>query len=218
MEQKRPILYYYGAKYSGPDVDIITPFCVRTRAKIPKIIVVLKYMIGYGVEVQILAEKIAKTVTSGQRILSKKEIAEIADIADIHIDDQPQLIQSLPKENTEPLVEPLVILPSNLSSDPLDKPINSGSIVTHEDADGHHFAIVLEVEGNRAELLFLSSKRFGRRCREATKDELALTGFVYTKKTYLCLVTRSVSDLCSQGVNFPEHRVQDLIKEFIVDN
>ena len=182
-------LYYYGVAYVGKNNKIV-PFCTRKSDKIPERVVILRQIYEYSDKIQELAKETIEEVIPNQHILSQ-------DVIDIILDKVVKTAE-----------------PVNLDPDEL----RPGSVVTHEDSGGHHFAIILEIEGNRTELLFLSSKRFGRRCREATKDELALTGFVYSKKTYLCLVTRYASDLCSQRLNLPEHRTQDLIREFILDN
>ena len=181
------LLYYYGAAYIGKNKKIV-PFCVKTKEKIPESAIELKFIIASHSETaHSLAEKLVKEVTPGQIVLSKEEIAEVI------------------SQSPEP-VEPIKILA---------KELGSGSVVTHEDNKGHHFAIVLNIDGNDADLLFLSSKEFGRKYRAATKEELALAGFAYSRKTYLCLVNRPITELYPRNLDFPKHRVQDLIKEFI---
>lgn len=130
-------------------------------------------------------------------------------------------------ESSSSTFEPLLSLPVPKlvydTHNDVEEEIVPGSVVIHKDAFASHFAIVLRIESIWAEVLFLSSKEFGRYYRRATKDELALAGFIYTKPTNLCLVTRNTNELYQRDINesypyglkFPEHRVQDLIKEFI---
>lgn len=90
-----------------------------------------------------------------------------------------------------------------------------GSVVIHQDERGEHIAILLDMDNQYAIALFFSSIPYGMGSREATKEEMALAGFVYTKQTFLCLVHRQVNEFYPhQGLDFPAHRVQDLRKEF----
>jgi hypothetical protein len=101
---------------------------------------------------------------------------------------------------------------------PQNGDVSIGDVATHEDGEGIHFAIVLDIYVQNvkwADVLFFSSKNFGRRYRRATKEEIALAGFVETKPTFLCFVSRPVDDFYPRGIKFPEHRVEDLRNEFL---
>ena len=93
--------------------------------------------------------------------------------------------------------------------------ISVGSVATHDDGDGHHQAIILDITNSSAWALFFSSKPYGRVTRLATKEEISLAGFVYSKPTYLNLVMRHVIDFFSMGISFPEHRIEDLRREYL---
>jgi hypothetical protein len=96
--------------------------------------------------------------------------------------------------------------------------VTVGSVATHEDGGRIHWTIVLDLPNDtHAWVLFFSSTPHGRCSRQATKDELALAGFVSTRPTYLNLVYRPVEDFYVRG-SFPEHRVEALKKEFEVEN
>ena len=184
-------LYYFGARYSGVNCDKVQSFCTKNKGKIPKSIIVLKSAVDYIEKIHNMSEELVRNVLPGQLILSKEEINII-----------------LGGEITDPIQ-------INKPIDPELEELKPGSVVIHEDSGGHHFAIILKIKDSYADVLFLSSKGIGRQYRQATKDELALMGYVYSKKTYLCLVTRPVYELYSKKLDFPEYRVQDLIQEFI---
>jgi len=94
--------------------------------------------------------------------------------------------------------------------------VSVGSVATHDDGDGNHQAIILDLPNSTsAWAVFFSSKPYGRVSRLATKDEIALAGFVSSKSTYLNLVMRPVIDFFSCGITFPEHRIEDLRKEYL---
>lgn len=96
--------------------------------------------------------------------------------------------------------------------------IESGSVVTHDDGvDGNtHYAIVLEVmENGLAHILMFSSKEAGTKCRPITKEEIALAGFVSSKRTFISLKSRPVWELQHRGVEFPKHRIEELKLEFL---
>jgi hypothetical protein len=96
--------------------------------------------------------------------------------------------------------------------------VQVGDVVVHQDHEGHHFAVILDIPDEvSAWAVFFSGKVYGKVSRRATKDELALAGFVHTKTTYLNLVYRHILDFHKHGVSFPEHRVLKLRKEFLVN-
>ena len=93
-----------------------------------------------------------------------------------------------------------------------------GSVVVHQDERGEHVAILLDLDDQYAMALFFSSVAYGIGSREATVEEMALAGFVYTKQTFLCLVHRQANEFYPhQGVEFPAHRIQTLRREFMLD-
>lgn len=92
--------------------------------------------------------------------------------------------------------------------------LRAGSIAHHVDGK-HHMAIVLHVSNQHAWAVFLTSNpSWGIKVRRATKDELALVGFVSRRPTYLSSVVRPRDDLEATDLEFPEHRVKDLLVEF----
>lgn len=96
--------------------------------------------------------------------------------------------------------------------------IESGSVVTHDDgSDGNtHHAIVLDIlEDGLAYILMFSSKELGVKHRPVTKEEIALAGFVSSKRTYMSLKKRPIWELQQRGVMFPKHRIDDLKIEFL---
>ena len=93
-----------------------------------------------------------------------------------------------------------------------------GNVVVHRDAAKEHVALILDLNDQYAMALFFSSVGYGIGYREATREELALAGYVYTKQTLLCLVHRPSHEFHPhQGLEFPAHRVQALRREFKID-
>jgi hypothetical protein len=91
-----------------------------------------------------------------------------------------------------------------------------GSVVTHDDTDGSHYAIVIGVRADRyADILMFSSKELGYRVRPITKEELALSGYINSKKTFISLKRRPLWELYPRGLEFPNHRVEKLRREFL---
>jgi hypothetical protein len=91
-----------------------------------------------------------------------------------------------------------------------------GSVVTHEDEDNTHYAIVLDIYSSKyADILMFSSKELGYRVRPVTKEELALSGYVNSKRTFISLKRRPLWELHPRGIEFPSHRIEDLKKEFM---
>ena len=96
--------------------------------------------------------------------------------------------------------------------------ISPGSVVTHDDGsdDNTHHAIVLDVIDDwLAYILMFSSKEVGVKCRPVTKEEIALAGFVSSKRTFVSLKKRPIWELRHRGVEFPKHRIEDLKVEFL---
>lgn len=94
--------------------------------------------------------------------------------------------------------------------------IVEGSVVTHEDREGTHYAIVLALTlDGYADILMFSSKQLGYLCRAVTKEEMALSGFVSSKKTFISLKKRPLWELRPRGLEFPSHRVEQLKGEFL---
>lgn len=91
-----------------------------------------------------------------------------------------------------------------------------GSVVTHDDTEGSHYAIVLSIyPGNYADILMFSSKELGYRVRPITQEELALSGYINSKKTFISLKRRPIWELRPRGLEFPDHRVEELKREFM---
>jgi hypothetical protein len=91
-----------------------------------------------------------------------------------------------------------------------------GVIAIHNDEFGQHHAVILDIEGAECKALFFTSNsHWGLMSRRATKDELAMAGFVYSRPTYLAYVVRSIWDFHSTGLIFPKHWIQSLKQEFV---
>lgn len=98
--------------------------------------------------------------------------------------------------------------------------IATGSLVTSGDVSLHddgiqHWAVILDIVGDECEALFFtSSATWAERARRATKDELAMAGFISSRPTYLAYVVRPRWDFSPLGRTFPEHWIQALRQEF----
>jgi hypothetical protein len=91
----------------------------------------------------------------------------------------------------------------------------SGDVALHTD-EGQHMAVILEVNGDNCEALFFtSSAGWSPRSRRATRDELAMAGFVSSRPTYLAHVSRPCWDFSPLGRSFPQHWVEALRQEFL---
>jgi hypothetical protein len=91
-----------------------------------------------------------------------------------------------------------------------------GSVVTHDDEENSHFAIVLDIlPDNYANILMFSSKELGYKVRPVTREELALSGYINSKKTFLSLKRRPLWELRPRGLEFPIHRIEKLKREFM---
>ncbi len=90
-----------------------------------------------------------------------------------------------------------------------------GDVALHTDED-QHMAVILSVDGDDCEALFFTSNPFWSNSfiRRATRDELAMAGYVQSKPTYITYVRRYASDFQPLGRTFPMHRVEALLAEF----
>lgn len=92
--------------------------------------------------------------------------------------------------------------------------VSSGDVSLHNDGD-RHWAVVLDVQGDECEALFFTSNPdWGTYTRRATKDEMALAGFINSRPTYLAYVVRSCWDFSPRGIRFSEDRIEALKQEF----
>jgi hypothetical protein len=93
--------------------------------------------------------------------------------------------------------------------------VASGDIAVHDDG-GQHWAVVLDVTNDECEALFFTSNpSWAERTRRATREELAMAGYVTTRPTYLAYVVRSSWDFIPvEGRNFPTHWIEALRQEF----
>lgn len=98
--------------------------------------------------------------------------------------------------------------------------MHAGSLVAacdvalHDDG-GQHMAVILEIADDVCEAVFFTSSPFwAPNSRRATREELALVGYVSTRPTYLAYVSRPCWDFTPLGRTFPEHRVAALLQEF----
>ncbi len=92
--------------------------------------------------------------------------------------------------------------------------VTSGDVSIHHDGE-QHWAVVLDVRGDECEALFFtSSPDWAEKTRRATRDELAMAGFISTRPTYLAYVVRSCWDFTPRGHRFPQHWVESLKQEF----
>lgn len=90
-----------------------------------------------------------------------------------------------------------------------------GTVALHNDGD-QHIAVILDIQGDECEALFFTSRPdWAEKYRRATKDELALAGYVVTKVTYLAYCKRPRWDFQPLGPTFSEHRVRELKEEFL---
>lgn len=96
-----------------------------------------------------------------------------------------------------------------------DYNIQPGSVVHHID-DGNHVSIVIDINGDFANLLFVTSNpRWNNQARKISVEESALLGFKSNNvNSYLAPVIRSILDCSSRGIIFPDYRVNDFRKEF----
>lgn len=90
-----------------------------------------------------------------------------------------------------------------------------GTVADHSDEGGNHMAVVLGVDGDLCEALFFTSNpNWSDRSRRASRDELAMAGFVHTKTTYLAYVVRPTWTFEATELTYPSHWVTSLRHEF----
>lgn len=90
-----------------------------------------------------------------------------------------------------------------------------GDVALHNDGD-QHMAVILDVQGDECEALFFTSNpTWSERSRRASKDEIAMAGFIQSKPTYLAYVRRPHWDFSPMGRSFPTHWVAALRTEFL---
>lgn len=76
-------------------------------------------------------------------------------------------------------------------------------------------SIVLSVSSDVCEALFFTSNpNWAEYSRRATKEELAMAGFVYSKPTYLAYVKRPAWNFEATDLTYPLDWVLSLRKEF----
>jgi hypothetical protein len=101
--------------------------------------------------------------------------------------------------------------------------VRRGSVARHVSNGREHMSIILRVRANgNAPCLFFTSnpnwKRVSnRRYRRATDEEIKLAGMITSKETYLTSAVRHSSEFLPIGVEFPDHRLESLYKEFFPD-
>jgi hypothetical protein len=89
-----------------------------------------------------------------------------------------------------------------------------GKVATHYDNHTHH-SVILDCDGMDCLALFYSSTdHWNEFARRATKDEMALAGFVSTRKTYLAPVVRPNDQFYATEVSITEHQRERFLKEF----
>lgn len=92
--------------------------------------------------------------------------------------------------------------------------VSSGDVSIHHDGD-QHWAVVLDVRGDECEALFFtSSPNWAENTRRATRDEMAMAGFISRQPTYLAYVVRSCWDFTPRGYRFPQDWIERLKQEF----
>ena len=93
-----------------------------------------------------------------------------------------------------------------------------GRVVCHFDGGRKHRGILLtKCSTKHWFLLFFTSNPFwGKVARKATKEELAISGFVYDKPTYLASAIRPEHELTTKEYILPEHWIARLVKEFFI--
>jgi len=91
-----------------------------------------------------------------------------------------------------------------------------GQVAIHYDGN-EHVAVILSMEGDQCEALFFTSNpSWAEVCRRATVDELAMAGYVSTKRTYLAYVIRPCWNFSPIEAIYPQHWVENLRREFSV--
>jgi hypothetical protein len=92
--------------------------------------------------------------------------------------------------------------------------LHPGRVAVHDDGVKSHIAIIVEVgEEYTKALFFTSNPSWGKaQARRARTEELAYTGFVSTRKTYLMGVVRPTSEFSPMDAVVPD--VSKYVKDF----
>ncbi len=91
--------------------------------------------------------------------------------------------------------------------------VKKGDVAHHSDQQGSHQAVILgEFDDMVQAVFFTSSPGFG--IRKATTEELGCIGFGYSRETFLAPVVRPKNEFVAEGIQFPQYRVDELLKEF----
>ena len=91
-----------------------------------------------------------------------------------------------------------------------------GDVGYYQDSDGGHHALILGIENDYLQMLFLtSSDRWSNKARLITDEERHLLGRPSIEyDNYFAPVTRINLFFKPLGFSFPEYRVKELIEEF----
>lgn len=94
--------------------------------------------------------------------------------------------------------------------------IRPGSIVVCADSQGHHIGVVLDASEEDVWLLFCTSNPYWNpKSRKLTTEELSLLGFPKrSRTTYFAPVYQPRNVMSLMEHTFPQHRVEELLKEF----
>lgn len=103
-----------------------------------------------------------------------------------------------------------------VSGDPEVIPVGPGSVVTHSDSEGQHYALILSIEGIEATALFVSSSRWGGpTTRPASESECHLLGVMRPKaRSYLVKVVRPLRDFCAATAVVDSKVLSGFLEEF----
>lgn len=92
-------------------------------------------------------------------------------------------------------------------------PLVPGTMATHSDSEGQHYAMILSIEDDQATALFLTSSVWGG-CRPASVSECYLFGVSKPKKSYLVKVVRPLRDFCIPSTVVETEVLSRYLKEF----
>jgi hypothetical protein len=99
---------------------------------------------------------------------------------------------------------------------PTPVPITAGTILVHNDPQGTHHAVILDIQGEDAHALFLTSKARWRdtKPRLATDSECHLFGLVPKETTYIAPVVRPLREFYAVKGQLPPECLHELQEEF----
>jgi len=93
--------------------------------------------------------------------------------------------------------------------------IKVGSICTHNDGVGHHMAAIVDVVGNMAYALFLTSlKNWNYYARKATPIEATVMGQRGSRESFLAPVVRPITEFYRHVGILPEDQTEVFKREF----